>query len=121
MPNYAVLHTATGVIRRIELSAVPPTVGPAESFAAVASNFDLAPPAGKTGQGWWKLDAQGNKVEATALERIAALTRPIHPKARPVIDSIDAALAAPALTRQARMDDFLRAFKDFLTPGPAGD
>jgi hypothetical protein len=121
MPNYAVLHTATGIVRRLELSAVPPTVGPAESFVVVASNFDLAPPAGKVGQGWWKLDANGNKIEATLPERAAALARPMHPKAKPVVDAIDAALAAPALTRQARMDDFLRTFKDFLTPGPAGD
>lgn len=70
MPNYAILHTASRVIRRLT-SDDPPTVAADETAVTVAGGFDLA-------GGPWKLDAGGSKVAPTQAEIDAADVDPVR-------------------------------------------
>lgn len=56
----AIIHTATRVIRRLTVDDVPP-IAPDETVVPLVAPIDLA-------GGYWKLDAQNNKVLATDQE-----------------------------------------------------
>lgn len=73
MPNFAIRHTATTVLVGLTTNDPPPLLA-GQDAVVVPADFSTAPPVGKTGRGWWKVDAQGNKTEASQVEHDAALT-----------------------------------------------
>lgn len=62
--QYAIYHTATRVVRRLTVDSSPPML-PDEGIIEVSDAWSFAP----NGRGWYKVGADGRRLNATAQER----------------------------------------------------